>query len=764
MRKVSYNTPKLIVSLLTIILLSGGISIISSLYAQNKNKLDISNNKNFIRPKPQHQIKPYIPSVNRYQDDKVFLEKADSLFKPYTPEYLNDTLNSEKQIVKGGVVFRHGGMWMYCDSAYYFPQRNSLDAFGNVRMQQGDTLFVYSDKLFYDGYAKMAILVGGPSCKDVTLKDPQATLTTDSLNYDLGEDKGWYDSWGRLEDGQNELTSLYGEYSPTTKIATFRRNVVLENNEDNFRMYTDELEYNTATDIATINTKTKIVGENDTIYTTAGIYNTTTDNAVLTERSTIIHKDSSQNIITLEGDSIIYDKLTHISKAFKFRDINKNALPMVLTDTARKTTLIGGYGEYNDSTREAFSTEYPLLIEYSRPDTLFLRADTIATLIRTEMIWPDSLRHNYNSETRRRLQSYKTLQDVADAFTIELAKLPYKFPAPLVKANNIETNTEEDNEISEESNRIDTISGSESIVKIPAETSSKNVTNKETESVAEISSKIEENNNENGISAQPNEEMGSLIESDISPITDTDSTATDRSSIHDTIISSTRHRIDALGRDSINMIPKEFNVAKAIGRARVFNQDIQGIADTMIYQEFDSMLYLIHKPIVWSGERQVFGSKINILFNDSNVERAHLPESGFLAEHVDEDFYNQLSGKKMVAYFKDNELSHLYVDGNVETIFLPMENDSTYNRMVTAESSYLTIDMTSRKMDKIKMWPEVTGSVYPIFLVKKSQQYLSGFKWREYLRPKREWYGNGWKWIDELGEVPDELEKYFSEE
>lgn len=723
MKNISYNTPKFIISLLTIIMLSGGISIINSLYAQNKKTTDITKTENFTRPKPSRPIKPTIPTENRYQDDKVFLEKADSLFRPYVPEYLMDTLNSEKQIVKGGVVFRQGGMWMYCDSAYYFPQRNSLDAFGNVRMEQGDTLFVYSDKLYYNGASKMAILVGGPSRKDVMLEDSQATLTTDSLNYDLNEDRGWYDSWGRLEDDVNVLTSRYGEYSPTTKIATFRGNVVLDNTKDNFKMYTEELEYNTSTHIATINTDTKIVGENDTIYTTAGRYNTETDNAVLTERSMIIHRDSAQNIVTLEGDSIIYDKLSRISRAYRFRDMNKQSLPMVITDTARKTTLIGGYGEYNDSTREAFSTEYPLLIEYSRPDTLFLRADTIATYIRTEMVWPDSLANNYSLATRLRLKSYTSLQDVADDFTIMLSTLPYNFPAPGTKERN-----------DDKTETIELVQGELSDTQKGTEGTEGTENNEE----LEVVKKDEKTEDSEETEVQEHQEAPVMKQNN--PTVKT----------------------DALGRDSTYMVPKEFNVAKAIGRARVFNQDIQGIADTMIYQEYDSMLYMIRKPIVWSGERQVFGNKIDVHFNDSNVDVAYLPDMGFMAEYVDEDFYNQLSGKQMTAYFKDNELTHLYVNGNVETIFLPMENDSTYNRMVTAESSFLTIDMTSKNMDRLKMWPEVTGSVSPLFMVKKTQQYLPKFKWYEYLRPKREWYGNGWIWIDELGEVPDELEQYFS--
>ena len=57
----------------------------------------------------------------------------------------------DAQILNGDVCFRHDSSYMYCDSAYFFEQTNSLEAFSNVRMEQGDTLFVYGDYLFYDG-------------------------------------------------------------------------------------------------------------------------------------------------------------------------------------------------------------------------------------------------------------------------------------------------------------------------------------------------------------------------------------------------------------------------------------------------------------------------------------------------------------------------------------------------------------------------------------------------------------------------------------
>ncbi|MDE5840687.1 MAG: hypothetical protein K2H49_07170, partial [Muribaculaceae bacterium] len=207
---------------------------------------------------------------------------------------------------------------------------------------------------------------------------------------------------------------------------------------------------------------------------------------------------------------------------------------------------------------------------------------------------------------------------------------------------------------------------------------------------------------------------------------------------------------------------RDYHVAKAYPRARFFNQDLQGVADTLEFYENDSLMFMKRKPVVWSGERQVNGEEIIVHFNDSTADHALLPKTGFMAEHVDEDFYNQLSGKKMEAWFEDSYLKRLYVDGNVQVIMLPMENDSSFNKLVDAESSYMTVDMKDRQLEKIKMWPEVTGNTTPIFLVKKSQKYLPGFLWLDAIRPKRVMIDGVLRWEDELGEVPEELDMYFN--
>lgn len=613
-------TKRVLVSSLIVLMLIGVSSLVHQAYAQvqAKKKTQAKKEEVYTRPEPTRPIRPEIPTANRNQQDKVFLEYADEL---YTDEFLN----KGHQVVRGNVKFRKGGMYMYCDSAYFYPETNSIDAFGNVKMEQGDTLFVFSDLLYYNGERQMARLRTN-SRRKVRLINRDVTLTTDSLNYDLMTELGYFLDGGEIDDKKNRLSSIHGQYSPRTKDAEFNDDVLLENNEDGYTLETNRLLYNTDTHIAKIVDNTLIKSENDTIYCKKGWYNTNTDEAQLHSRSTIIHADSLNNVTTLEGDSIIYDKATGISRAYMFRDRNKDAQPMVLTDTANKTILIGGFGLFNDKTKESFATDYPLLIEHSRPDTIFLRADTIRTFT-----------YNYG---KKRVEPVLT------------------------------------------------------------------------------------------------DSMGQPLDS----------------------LSQAMAIAEA---DSLNK-ETEYHIAKAYRRARFFRNDMQGVADSMTYISRDSMMYLSCRPIIWSGERQVNGNQINIHFNDTTVDWAELPDFGMMAEAVEEEFYNQMSGKKMKAYLENQTLRHLYVDGNVQTIFLPIENDSTYNKLVNAESSYMTIDMADGKMDKLKMWPEVTGTVTPLFMIKKNQYYLPDFNWYEAIRPRREWYGDQSRWADDLGDIPDELEQYFA--
>ena len=128
---------------------------------------------------------------------KVFLEHANTLS-------FDKERNAEAQVLNGDVCFRHDSSYMYCDSAYFFEQTNSLEAFSNVRMEQGDTLFVYGNYLFYDGNTQIAYLR-----ENVRMENGQVTLFTDSLNYERIPDIGYYFDGGLIVDSLNQLSLLF---------------------------------------------------------------------------------------------------------------------------------------------------------------------------------------------------------------------------------------------------------------------------------------------------------------------------------------------------------------------------------------------------------------------------------------------------------------------------------------------------------------------------------------------------------------------------
>lgn len=717
---------------IAVMVLAFAANIAFSAYAQQvKRNQAKKTEETYTRPKPTKPIKPVIPSQDRYQSDKVFLENAEVLYKT---QNWGDTV--DRQIVSGNVKFRQGSLWMFCDSAYYYPEINSLDAFGNIRMEQGDTLFVYADKLFYNGNDHFAKLTHGPSEPKVRLKDPSGELLTDTLDYDVDLGIGFYGCGGLLKDEVNTLTSQFGQYNSKTKDADFFYDVELVNKKDDFTLLSDTLYYNTSTHIAKIVSPTDIYGPNDTIYTSNGWYNTELSNLEMTHRSTLIHKDSLGRATTLVGDSIVYDNATRISRAYQYRDIKKPGQPTVLTDTANKMILISGFGMYNDSTKEAFATEYPLLKEYSRQDTIYLRADTIFTYILQDTIW--TTQAEIDREKRREayiadfeyLEWPHTDEDLmAPISPEEMLRIMLVYydqrPDPVPEQSN--DNLPASIAISDPNDILDTITATDSIV-VPDSVEIN-------DSIA-VSDSIEKNDS----------------------IVMQDSVAMDVSDKQAIEVSN-----PPLPKEPEKILKgiREFHMAKTYPRSRFFSVDVQGVADTLEFWENDSLMYMKRKPVVWSGERQITGNKIILHFNDTTVDYANLPDFGFMAEHVEEDFYNQLAGKKMEAWFEDDYLKRLYVEGNVQTIMLPMENDSSYNKMVDAESSHMTVDMKDRKIEKVKMWPEVTGNTTPLFLVKRAQKYLPTFRWLEAIRPKRVVIDGTLRWEDELGEISDELELYF---
>ena len=294
------------------------------------------------------------------QDKKVEPEKEKKKTRVdllYADEaQADDKVRPDVQILIGSVKLRHDSMYMYCDSALIFKRINSVEAFGNVRMEQGDTLFIYGDYLYYDGMAQLAMLR-----ENVRMINRNTELTTDSLNYDRIYNLGYYFDGGTLTDEENVLTSIWGEYSPATKIAVFNHEVTLNN--PRFVLTSDTLKYHTETKVATILGPSDIVSDDNHIYSERGIYNTLTEQAELLDRSVLTNQGKK-----LTGDSLFYDRKLRYGEAFYRVQMN---------DTVNRNMLTGDYCFYNELTGNALATDRAVAVDYSQGDSLFMHGDTL---------------------------------------------------------------------------------------------------------------------------------------------------------------------------------------------------------------------------------------------------------------------------------------------------------------------------------------------------------------------------------------------------
>ncbi len=266
----------------------------------------------------------------------------------------NNNLHPDYGKLLGNVSFKHEGAIMYCDSAYQY-KNNKMDAFGNIKINQGDTLRLYGKQLFYDGNTSKAIIK-----YKVKLIDKHSKLATEQINYDLAKDIANYPKKGKIINGNNNLVSNRGSYHSKSHLFYFKGNVEVINTD--YVIQTDTMLYNSKTKISFFQGPTTITSEENIIYCENGWYNTQSNKSQFQKNASITHKD-----FILKGDSIFYNRNKGYGKAIS--NIN-------LIDTINNLFIMGDLGEYFEKSQNAIVTQNALLNLIADGDTLFVHADT----------------------------------------------------------------------------------------------------------------------------------------------------------------------------------------------------------------------------------------------------------------------------------------------------------------------------------------------------------------------------------------------------
>ena len=273
-------------------------------------------------------------------------------FEESKPDATILTRNNSKQ-----VHIKHKGIEMWCNEAIYYAKEDFIEAYGDVRLIQGDTLNMKSKYIEYSGKTQLAYASG-----KVVLIDNNSELYTDILFFDRIKQEAYYNQKGKvIRDLSGIINSDFGKYFTKTKKYIFSKNVVLVNPE--YVIETERLDFYTITGHAFLYGPTTITSDSSIIYCERGFYNTNNDTGYFVKKSKIDYDERR-----IEGDSIFFDR----NKSFASATNN-----IKVTDTLNNFLVRAHYAEVFKDKDSVYVTKRALAITVQENDSLYMHSDTL---------------------------------------------------------------------------------------------------------------------------------------------------------------------------------------------------------------------------------------------------------------------------------------------------------------------------------------------------------------------------------------------------
>ncbi|SCX82957.1 OstA-like protein [Flavobacterium caeni] len=254
-------------------------------------------------------------------------------------------------LLTGNVRISHDGVIMNCNKAYYFQKENYIKAFGDVRMVQGDTLFLNGRYAEYNGNVKQAFATG-----NVVMRSPDMTLVTDTINFDRNTQEAWYNTYGTITNKENVLKSKSGRYYVAQKKFQFLTAVTLTNPK--YVLKSNHLDYFNNSGHSYLLGPSTITSEQNFIYTEKGFYDSKKNIGHFLRKSYIKYKDR-----LIEGDSLFYDR------KIEFASATNN---VKITDTINKGIVKGHYAEVYKQKDSMFVTKRAVAINLVEQDSVYI--------------------------------------------------------------------------------------------------------------------------------------------------------------------------------------------------------------------------------------------------------------------------------------------------------------------------------------------------------------------------------------------------------
>jgi lipopolysaccharide export system protein LptA len=606
------------------------------------------------------------------------------------------------QTIAGGAVIQQGSTIFHSDSAVVNPLTHVMEAFGNIEINQADTVHTYSQYLKYLGVEKIAYLKN-----KVKLVNKSGTLFTDDLDYNLQTGIGNFHNGGKIIEGKSVITSVEGTYYDDTKDIYFKENVKLDEPKRHIRA--DSLLYNMQTKQTTFISRTYIKTPEIEANTTQGTYDVNTGNAFFATRSTV--KDSSgrlysANTMALENKS-------------GNAQLEGNA---VIIDSAGGYTIIANQVFMNKNNNSFLATRKPVLILKQKHDSTYIAADTIYSGFTTFVNNTNRVLKNDSAININIGENEKVHETISNDSTANLF-----------------------NQKQKEDSAKEILNEKESL-KIPSEEKLQKRQAKEKNSttikddvekeilpgkapVDSLRKKLKETERDS-LTVKDTLQKGTGINKSIDSLQN-DSLKSDSS------ISVINRKIGKAAIDSSNKSDTAVRYFLAFHHVKIFNDSLQSICDSMFISSRDSVFRLYYSPVLWSGNTQIAGDTMFLFTKNKQPSRLYVFEMGLIVNRTKEGFFNQMSGKTINGYFVDGKIDYMRVKGSQsESIYYIQNDDSSYFGMNRATGDVIDLYFKKDDLKKVLFINNVAGKTYPMNQIPEDQKKLKDFKWLEDKRPK----------------------------
>lgn len=285
-----------------------------------------------------------VPGIFAQAPKKIIVENAD--FSDVNQELMPDAL-----LLTGNVKVNHDGVVLTCNKAYFFQKENYLKAFGNVQLVQGDTLYLNSKYAEYNGNFKKAFATG-----NAVMTSPDATLATDTINFDRNVQEVFYNTKGTIVNKDNTLVSKSGRYYVAEKKFQFLTEVTLTNPK--YVVKSNHLDYYSNSGHTYLLGPSTITSKANYIYTEKGFYDTKKNLAHFLRKSYIRYDDR-----LIEGDSLYYNR--NIEFASATRNVK-------ITDSINRGIVKGHYAEVYKLKDSMFVTKRAVAVNFVDNDSVYI--------------------------------------------------------------------------------------------------------------------------------------------------------------------------------------------------------------------------------------------------------------------------------------------------------------------------------------------------------------------------------------------------------